>query len=213
MLRTQPDLRFLGLWMLATLAAAAFAASMLEILQGWEWRLIVVLLLGLPVGFLQSMVLRPYFRADIRVTWIAGTALGWAAAMFLLLISTILVMGGSGINAVSESSIRQCLLQTWLVAGGFAGLVQALYWGSRAFSPVLWGGVNALAWGAGGLVGANTSQALGAPVGETWFESLGTTTMLPVAIGVYGVVTGIAVLLVLRDHWRSENLGPAPEST
>jgi hypothetical protein len=204
-------LEFFKWWMLAAFAAAALAGIMFEIVQDWRLRLLLVLLLGLPIGTLQSMVLQPYFSADIRLTWSAGTTLGWAAAMFLLLIGTILVIGGSGLNTMSESSIGLCLLQTWSVAGAFGGYVQALFARLRVFDPGVWGAANVLAWGAAGLIGANTSQALAGPASVTWFDSLGTTTMLPVAIIVYGAITGIAALLVLRSLWKSECLEPAQD--
>ena len=200
-------------WTLAALAAAAIAAILREIFQAWDLRLALLLLVGFPVGILQSMVLRPYFRVDIRLRWTAGTALCVAVAMFALFFGTFIVMGGSGLNTMSESSIGQCLLQTWSVAGAFGGYVQALFAAPRVFNPVVWGAINVLAWGAGGTIGANTAGAVGGSASDTWFDSLETTTMLPVAIVVYGAVTGIAALLVLRGHWRSENLEPAQDSS
>lgn len=204
MLRSHPDLQFLKWWMLAAISAAAVVALLYEVVQGMGLRAALLLLAGVPVGLLQSLVLEPYFHVSVRVTWTAGTALGWAAGIMWLLFLGTLTLASSGINAVSDERIGQCLLQTSLVAGGLAGYVQALYSARRVFGPPLWGIVNAVAWSVGGVIGGLAAQALNVTKGEPWFEVLVTTPGLFLAMLVYGAITGLAALLVLRYRRRAD---------
>jgi hypothetical protein len=202
LLSRETDSQFLMQWLLAALASAFVVASMHEFVQDVNARLWLFLAAGIPIGFLQSLALQPWFKDRMRLSWTGCTLIGWAGAMLMLFIGSFVTLAGSGINNVSDERIGQCLFETWAIAGGLAGLAQGAAFPKLIFGPFLWSGVNALAWSAGGLVGGIVSVALN-NTEEPWYASLITTPGIFVAVLVYGAVTGIGALLVLRTRWRA----------
>jgi hypothetical protein len=202
LLSREPDSQFLKGWMLAALVSALVVALSHEFVQDGNVRGWLFLLVGVLVGLLQSIALQPWFKDRMRLSWTGCTVIGWAGAMLMLFLGSFLTLAGSGINNVSDEKIGQCLFETWAIAGALAGLPQGAAFPKLIFGPFLWSGVNALAWGLGGLLGGIVSVAV-TETGEAWYASLVSTPGIFVAMLIYGAITGMAAFLVLRSRWRA----------
>jgi hypothetical protein len=134
---------------------------------------------GAVIGAAQWLVLRRYLR--VGPEWILATALGVAIGEAL---GALLTGAGTGIGA---------LLITGLVTGVAVGLLQ---WGlvlrGRVRLGSLWPPVVAIAW----PVGWTVTWAFGIDV-ERGYYAFGATGAL-----IFAVITGLAMLLILRARTR-----------
>jgi hypothetical protein len=174
--------RFFLWWMLAFLGfplGGELALVLVGPVEGAVSGALGGALAGAVIGAAQWLVLRRYLR--VGPEWILATALGVAIGDAL---GALLTRAGTGIGA---------LLITGLVTGVAVGLLQ---WGfvlrGRLLRSRLWPLVVAIAW----PVGWTVTWAFGIDV-ERGYYMFGATGAL-----VFAVITGLAMLLMLRGRTR-----------
>jgi hypothetical protein len=200
----QPDLSLLGWWVLATLAAAAIHSLLYQVLDEWMRLPVLLILSGVPLGVAQGLVLRQYLQGRIGLRWTVGTAISWFIAAFVLLL--LMTLAGGGPNDVSATEQGGCALAFCIFSGGLFGFNQAAFSLPAMFKPDLWAGVNAVAWGVGGLAAGTADAILYGSGGKPWYDFIGEPAGLFVGVGVYGLVAGLAVLLTLSSYARAAGL-------
>jgi hypothetical protein len=136
-------------------------------------------LAGAVIGAAQWLALRRYMR--VGPEWILATALGVAIGDAL---GALLTGAGTGIGA---------LLITGLATGVAVGLLQwGLFLRGRLLAAGMWGPVVAIAWPLGWAV----TWAIGIDVERSYYV-FGASGAL-----VFAAVTGLAMLLMLRNRTR-----------
>ena len=110
---------------------------------------------GVIMGSVQAIALKAFIGKQLAVQWIFSTGVGWFAAMMVLFFGTFVLGVGSGLNDFDPRSdeIMVCVL-----AGAIFGCLQRLF--VPVFSPPIWIGLNAFAWGISTIFGGAIEAGL-----------------------------------------------------
>jgi hypothetical protein len=154
---------------------------------------------GVIIGLVQAFALRTYISKQFAVQWVFSTGVGWFAAMAFLFFGNFIAGVGSGLNNFDPRSLE---IEVCVVAGAIFGSLQRLF--VPVFSAPVWIAINAFTWGISIIFGGAIALVLDNRANEyAIFSPLSTGAGAIAAISLFGVVTGLAALKILRS--KNEN--------